>query len=202
MKTSTNAGVSLNEAATLLKQALGDAAPARITLHRHSASGALSRMIVRRTKARSYYNINALISHYSPVGKPPSAQATAATGPTKAPPAPAQSAPLLLNTQETAQALVQQVAPLIEKQIAQALQPIAEMLRRIDGGLNDLAGTRTMLMMKYDAAATLTNQKLEAARAEVARLKGSTDLDQQIHRIRLDVSRLVDAVSRLQPTQD
>jgi len=201
MKTNTKAGVSLNEAAILLKQALGETAPARITLHRHSASGALSRMIVRQTKSRSYYNVNALIAHYQPTGKPPSSSPPQEEkGPAQAPP-PAQSAPLI-NSQEAANALALQVAPLIEKQVAQALHPIAEVLRRIDGGLNDLAKTRTMLMMKYDAAATLTDQRLEAARVEIARLKGSSDLDQQIHRIRLDMSRLVDAVARLKPAQD
>jgi hypothetical protein len=205
MNTKTRAGVSLNEAANLLKQALGDAAPARITLHRHSAAGALSSMVLSRTKSRSYYNINALITHYRPAERVPLPSAGGGTHPVQDPiqterHATTQSTPML-NTEETAQALAQLVTPLIEKQIAHALQPLSELLRKIEGGLNDLASTRNMLMLKYDAAATLTNQRLDAAKAEVARLKGTADTDQQIYRIRQDISRLVDAIARIHPNQ-
>lgn len=206
------AGVSLNEASEFLTKHLGEKAPARITLHRHSAAGLLDKMVVRRSNARKYYSAEALLAHYrgfessvpksAPRYGPSQERGEAAQAAPSQNQVPAPVPRPLVRTEEVASTLMQHLTPLIEKQVALALAPIAETLRRVDRGLNDLASTRTSLMLKYDAEATTNLQRLEEAKAEIRRLKGSTDTDQQLHRIRLDLSRLMDAVGRLQNHQE
>lgn len=203
-------GASLNEAATRLKNILGDAAPSRITLHRHSAAGDLSAAVVRRSKSRAYYDIETLAEHYRPRGlaspgkqesMPTAAQAQPYSHALPTKPAPQATAPApapLIDAKVFAQALVKEVAPLIDQQVASSLKPIAALMARLDGGLSDLAATRTTLMLKYDAVAALSDQRLEAAKSELARLKASETIDVQISRMRIDLSRMVEAIARLE----
>lgn len=57
-------GISLNEVHRRLVRDYQDRAPARITLHRHSASGALDHLVVRTTGARRYYNTARILAYY------------------------------------------------------------------------------------------------------------------------------------------
>lgn len=157
-------------------------------------------MVVRKSATRRYFSAEALIRFYQ--GRLPAnvEGPTETQQPAKAPKATDHTTDTrpLISTEEIASQLVQRVGPLIANEVAQALAPIATMLRRIDGGLNDLASTRTTLMLKYDAEATQHAQRLEEAKAEIRRLKGLSDQDQQLQRIRLDISRLLDTIAQMQ----
>lgn len=246
--TATIRAVSLNQIAEELRHALGDRAPARITLHRHSEAGLLRHMAIRpKGKAkRLLYNADAVIAHYtSNAGRPtrgkpqrtsqapqeaqwhqststeatnhlvaqsnhrpsePMSPQTSPVGtafrirPNETPTAPtapvtpaARTAPPV-DAQAAAEAITKLATPLIEAQVAKALAPLQNLLQRIDQNLGTLEATRTSLMLKYDATAALTQQKLETAQAEVLRLRGADNLDLQVARIQKDVSRLQEAI--------
>jgi hypothetical protein len=91
-------------------------------------------------------------------------------------------------------AITQLATPLIEAQVAKTLAPLQNLLQRIDQNLGTLEATRTSLMLKYDATAALTQQKLDTAQQEVLRLRGADNLDLQVARIQKDVSRLQEAI--------
>lgn len=193
-------GASLNEAAERLKEILGDFAPSRITLHRHSAAGDLGAAVIRRSKSRAYYDIETLAEHYRPRGAQESKPPVRRSPPPPPQILPAQPPPII-DPHALAQALIKEAAPLIDRQVALALQPLSDLMTRLDRGLSDLAATRSTLMIKYDAAATLSGQRLESAQAELARLKTTESIDIQIGRVRIDLSRLAEAITRLEQSQ-
>jgi hypothetical protein len=193
-------GVSLNEGERILKQHLGLIAPSRITLHRHSASGYLDHLVVRQstnTKVkRTYYDPEQLVSYYK--GRAPAPESISAKS---APAAPAPSAEVTLNPDQfntMATDFAEAAMPLIEQRIAAALAPFSTVLTDISRQVAELAGVRQSLMLKYDSVATLNQQKLDRAEAEVRALKaGGGAAEQQLSKISIDISRLRDAVNDL-----
>jgi hypothetical protein len=240
-KSATIRAVSLNQIAEEMKLVLGDRAPARITLHRHSEAGLLRHLAIRPkgNAKRLLYNADAVIAHYGTLkDKPQRANAKKVIGGAVDPsphvqqrtvvgtqhaeqhidhphkrisedgtlavapradvhrpgtPAPAPSAPPL-DAQAIAETISRLATPLIEAQVSRTLAPLQNLLQRLDQSLGTLDATRTSLMLKYDATAALTQQKLEHAQQELLRLRGADNLDLQVARIQKDVSRLQDAI--------
>ena len=164
----------MNEASRALKVALGKRAPSRITLHRHSQAGSLRHLVCRSSGKRHYYDLNGLVAYYRqarPEGTAPTHQPSPhATGVSRS-----------------------EIASYIEASVQRAMAPVVDMLTRVDRGLADLAATRSQLMMKYDAENSNLGQRLAAAKQDIDRLRGESSSEQAIMRMRLDISRLIDA---------
>lgn len=184
-------GSSLNEVAKLLKDALGDAAPARITLHRHSANGDLDAFVVRRSSSRRYFDATRMIEHYR--GREPVQQKPVS--------APVQKMDEDL-ARQLAEEMVRQALPLIEQRIAKALDPLSTLMTNVARQIGELVAVRQSLMLKYDAAASLGQQRLERAESDLKTARaGGTTVEQQVSKIAIEISRVRDALSLLTQRQ-
>lgn len=184
-------GSSLNEVSKLLKDALGKAAPARITLHRHSQSGELDQFVVRHSNSRKYFDATRLADHYR------------AREPVPHKPAPAAVQKMDEDlAKQLAEEMVRQALPLIEQRIAEALDPLSALMTNVSRQLGDLVAVRQSLMLKYDAAASLGQQRLERAEADLKTARaGGTTVEQQVSKIAIEMSRVRDALNLLAQRQ-
>lgn len=180
-------GSSLNQAAKALQAALGENAPARITLHRHSASGALDAYVVRQSGSRRYYDASKLVDHYrAQRAELPQAQPQTSAIQTSA------------AIERSAEELIQLALPLIERRIAEALAPTEAILAKLSGQIGDLATVRQTLMLKYDAVGELNLQKLRRAEEDLVKArKDDAQAAMTLSKIAIEVSRIRDALAQL-----
>lgn len=188
--TASAQGVSLNECARILKETLGEAAPARITLHRHSARGDLKSLIVRRSKSRPLYDAAGMVEHYRKQIPSQAAEPKAAD--------PDLGLLDRHTVEELSERLVRQATQAVERQLQQALGPIQESLNALAREVSQLPAVKQSLMLKYDAVTTMQQQRLERAEADLKDARfGSSNIEQKIMRMSIDLSKISDAVTRL-----
>ena len=177
-------GSSLNEAAKALKDVLGDSAPARITLHRHSASGVLDAYVVRQSGTRRYYDASRLIDHY----RKDRADSTRA----------ASAGRDRVDSARIAEEVARMAMPLIEQRITEAIAPTRLILEKLSSQVGDLIAVRQSLMLKYDAVSELTQQKLRRAEEDLTRVqKTDSHVEMKLSKIAIELSRVNDTLAQL-----
>lgn len=196
---STARGVSLNECLRLMQAELGDAAPARITLHRHSAAGMLNHLIVRKSDSRSYYDPKRMVEHY--LNLKPSERAEIKVK--RAHRGAAEVAGLDLEQVEKAaqlqaELIAQKLLPLIQPRLDAIFKTLEQQLPLIAHAAQNLDAVRQGLMLKYDQNATLLAQRAERAEAELrASRNGDDPIQRSLMKLSISISQLRDDVAAL-----
>ena len=189
-------GVSLNICAERLRaaDALGDQAPAHITLKRWSADGKLASAVIRHGKRKLYDPQQVLrIAVQAQKGRVTHEGAGSQVAVTALPSSsPDSSASQPRNEGVPAdRVLLDRIALGIEGLRDEFMNRLAS----IENGLSNLEATRRLLMTKYDAEATLLRGRVASLERDASAAQGSTP-SVDVAKLNMLLSRVSDQLGR------